>query len=85
MIRNSNIDRIFAIYQALYPKKWVSASGKPNASTRLYPFRKDANEFWNSNDVKDWTTLGFAIPGNQRLNKENITTVETYLHDYYNW
>lgn len=81
----SNIDRIFAIYQALYPDKWVPASGRLNSSTKLYPFRKDANEFWNSNDVKDWRTLGYAIPGNQRLTKESTAILETHLHEYYNW
>ena len=83
--RNSNIDRIFAIYQALYPDKWVPTSGRLNATTKLYPFRKNANDFWSSNEVKDWRTLGYATPGNELLNKESTAKLETYLHEYYNW
>ena len=94
---SSNIDRILAIYQALYPtesddpneisdsSKWVPENGKVNSETALYPFRKNAKEFWTSTDVRDWTTLGFAVPGNKKLDKSGRDQLETYLRENYYW
>jgi len=79
---NSNVDRLLAIYQALYPDKWLQPQ---DASANLYPFRKNATEFWNSNDVKDWKTLGYAIPGDKDLNADGRRALERYLYEYYNW
>ena len=93
----SNIDRILAIYQALYPaesaipdepgdpSKWVPEKGKVNSKTPLYPFRKNTQEFWTSQDAQDWTTLGFAVPGNKKLNKSGRDQLETYLRENYYW
>lgn len=95
--KNSNIDRIFAIYQALYPDesdgpdepndptKWLPESGKINSQTSLYPFRKSANAFWTSIDVKDWTMLGFAVPGREKLDKDGREQLEIYLRQNYYW
>ncbi len=94
---SSNIDRVLAIYQALYPdkpdtpnepndpKKWVPENGEVTSQTPLYPFRKNAKDFWTSNDVKDWTTLGFAVPGNKKLDKSGRAKLETYLRENYYW
>jgi hypothetical protein len=79
---SSNIDRLLAIYQALYPDKWMSAE---RAATKLYPFHKSVTEFWTSNGVKDWTTLGYAIPGNKILDADGKIALETHLYEYYNW
>ena len=93
----SNIDRMLAIYQALYPDgsdgldtpndptKWVPASGDITSKISLYPFQKNANKFRTSNDVKDWTTLGFAVPGNKKLDKLGREKLETYLRENYYW
>ena len=93
----SNIDRIFAIYQALYPddseypddskdpKKWIDAKGATNGESPLYPFLKDEKQLWTSNDVKDWRKLGFAVPGNQYLDKKGRKWLESYLREQYYW
>ncbi|CAG8980482.1 hypothetical protein HYALB_00013118, partial [Hymenoscyphus albidus] len=81
-LHHCNIDRILAIYQALYPDKWPRAT---DASANLYPFQKDTSKFWTSNDVKDWTTLGYAIPGNKPLDAKGRNALETHLYEYYNW
>ena len=87
----SNIDRIFAIYQALYPSKWFSGRGDQTASTPLYPFLKtrgtDSTDevYWKSEDVQKWTNLGFAVPGSQELDANGIKELETHLNDFYNW
>lgn len=78
----SNVDRLLAIYQALYPDKWL----EPNDATRkMYPFKQNANDYWISNDVRDWTTLGYAIPGNKALDDKGRLALQTYLNEYYNW
>ena len=94
---SSNIDRILAIYQALYPtesdtlnepsdpSKWVPENGRVNSKTPLYPFRKNAQDYWTSQDVQDWTTLGFAVPGNKKLDKSGRSQLETYLRENYYW
>lgn len=76
------MDRLTAIYQALYPEKWLSTT---DAAANLYPFRRDDGKFWNSNNVIDWTTLGYAIPGNKKLDGAGRQALATYLHEYYNW
>jgi hypothetical protein len=56
-----------------------------NATANLYPFQKSATEFWKSNDVRDWTTLGYAIPGNKPLDDMGRNALEKHLYEYYNW
>jgi hypothetical protein len=78
----SNVDRLLAIYQALYPDKWLQ---QRDASANLYPFRKNETEFWNSKDVINWKTLGYAIPGDKDLDDKGRLAREKHLHEYYNW
>lgn len=82
---HSNIDRLLAIYQALYPENWISKSEGTSPTSALYPFRKDANQYWNSDDVKDWTRLGYAVPGDKALDADGRKRVETYLDENYHW
>ncbi|KAK3172056.1 hypothetical protein OEA41_004140 [Lepraria neglecta] len=49
----SNIDRIFALFQALYPDTWVAKDGEVNVASELYPFFKDTKNFYNSNNLRD--------------------------------
>ena len=85
----SNIDRLFALYQALYPEKFVGE--KPSAfdgmhlNSPLQPFRKNATEFYNSVDLKDWKRLGYAMPGSQDLDEDGKEIVKQYLRDTYYW
>lgn len=82
---DSNIDRLLAIYQALYPNNWVSDVGGTSPTSNLYPFRTDAKNYWNSNDVRDWKTLGFAVPGDKELDEEGRKALEDYLDENYHW
>ncbi|KAI9789436.1 MAG: hypothetical protein M1835_001679 [Candelina submexicana] len=88
-LHHNNVDRILAIYQALYPDKWVPAEGEEatgeNATSNLYPFQQDAKTFWNSNDARDWRNLGFAVPGREYLDEAGRAKLETYLHENYYW
>ncbi|KAJ5907811.1 hypothetical protein N7495_000493 [Penicillium taxi] len=85
-----NIDRIFAIYQALYPEKWFPSTGTQRADSALFPFRKtlgnDEDSFWDSNDARDWEGLGFAVPGDDKcLTEDGLKSLRHHLFDYYGW
>ena len=96
MIR-SNIDRIFALYQALHPNHYVPEKGPPkeeyqNLHYPLKPFYKSSNhdDFWTSVEAKDWTQCAFAVPGTKLPdtdgdNEKLRHTVATYLHNNYYW
>ncbi|KAK3069337.1 hypothetical protein LTR53_012400 [Teratosphaeriaceae sp. CCFEE 6253] len=97
---HNNIDRLFAIFQALYPDKYVDpgharkgdADGNQNpvvlGDDQLYPFRaKLSGTCFTSNDniVKDWTGTGYAVPGPAKLEKAGIDQIAVYLRDTYYW
>ena len=85
----SNIDRLFALYQAIYPDKFVSKEPSRfdgmHLTSPLFPFRKSEKEFYNSADLQDWKNLGFAMPGSRDLNDEGKEIVKQYLRDTYYW
>lgn len=96
---NSNIDRLFAIYQALNPGSYVTEHKltkqdkygflekdlKPFVYPGRTPKQNQAYGFYNSDDVRDWRGLGFAVPGNKDLDDEGINGVATYLNKWYSW
>jgi hypothetical protein len=71
----SNVDRICAIWQTLFPDEWfteqdalqsnfVTNSGdQQTPSTSLFPFRSGGSrqnpEWFNSDDLRHWQTLGY--------------------------
>ncbi|KAF4628239.1 hypothetical protein G7Y89_g9909 [Cudoniella acicularis] len=71
-----NCDRLISIWQALHPNEWFVSAKDPSGAgtwaigegelltpdTPLAPFRKEAAKFWTSNDVREWTTLGYSYP-----------------------
>ncbi|KAH6671189.1 hypothetical protein B0J14DRAFT_670158 [Halenospora varia] len=77
-----NVDRLLAIYQALFPDKWPEPK---EAGDNLYPFRKNETEFWTSNDLRDWTKCGYPIPGNKYLDEDGLNALEKHIYEYYNW
>jgi hypothetical protein len=74
--KNSNIDRIFAIWQELNPDKFFTEGyqgdfdqkviGLPQTvtpTTPLRPFHKDTEgNYWNSEEVRDFRALGYTYP-----------------------
>jgi tyrosinase len=73
----SNIDRLFAIWQALNPDKWMDnipadnatirdSFGKEhivNGNTPLQPFRRDAEgNYWTPEGVRFTPNLGYSYP-----------------------
>jgi len=81
----SNIDRLFALYQALYPKKWIPSTGSQNGTQPLYPFRKGDGNYWTSDQTKDFNKLGYAIPGAGKSDNDRKADVEKYITEHYEW
>ncbi|PSN64506.1 Di-copper centre-containing protein [Corynespora cassiicola Philippines] len=74
-LHHTNVDRIFAMWQALNPDSYVEPVRNPNptfttpgnsigdAKSPLTPFHKDTSgTFWNSEDVRSTTTFGYTYP-----------------------
>ncbi|KAI9804942.1 MAG: hypothetical protein M1833_006245 [Piccolia ochrophora] len=100
-MHHCNVDRLTALYQALYPDVWIVPQRIPNITfvspsgvvegetTPLLPFRKAAgNEgdvFWNSKELADWTQVGFDVPGVSKLNPEQTRNLQRYIYRTYYW
>lgn len=59
----SNIDRLTAMFQTLYPDKWFDSpvDGDPQPGDPLVPFHTDqAGTLWTSDDTKDWTRYNYT-------------------------
>lgn len=74
-LHHANVDRLFALWQTINPDSfgasqtaphntWTIAAGSTqNADSPLTPYRKDANSFWTTNDVRDWKeTFSYTYP-----------------------
>lgn len=62
---DSNIDRLFAIWQAIHPRTEPNHWFKNEADGQkdLKPFRRNkAGDYWKSDDVYDTTKLGYTYP-----------------------
>lgn len=82
------IDRLLALWQALYPNSWVEPSVARvnsyttsvgqilNSSSALTPFYASSNgTFWNSQMLRDPTVLGYTYPELQGISLSNATSV----------
>ena len=62
---DSNIDRLFAIWQACHPRtdQYHWFQHEEDGTKDLKPFRRNkAGDYWNSDDVYDTTKLGYTYP-----------------------
>lgn len=82
------IDRLLALWQALYPNSWVepnmarvnsyttSVGDMLTASSALTPFFASSNgTFWNSDMLRDPAVLGYTYPELQGISLSNATSV----------
>ncbi|KAF2663037.1 Di-copper centre-containing protein [Lophiostoma macrostomum CBS 122681] len=80
-LHHCNVDRIFAIWQALRPSSyfepdnvgtaensWIVQSQTVDAETPLLPFWNTPSSYWTTNGVRNTTVLGYAYPETQRWN-----------------
>ena len=62
---NSNVDRLFAIWQVLHKDSWFAPGASPRHTDPLTPFhhKVDGNkvDYFNSNSTRDLTLLGYRL------------------------
>ena len=77
-LHHCQIDRWFAIWQAVHPNSWMS-----NDQANLLPFRtaKSPEKFWNSHGSKSTQDFGYTYPDLVG----NATQVETAFKNHYSW
>ncbi|CAG8803344.1 28639_t:CDS:2, partial [Racocetra persica] len=92
---HSNIDRIFALWQGVFPDSWIPQSKNINGSftelldeviddyTDLTPFRKTKTEFWKSSEVRDVEKLGYTYLELERFKGQNPKKLQAYLLELY--
>lgn len=71
---HSNVDRIFALWQHMYPEQWIEAStaiqgtftvpagSTIDENTALTPFYSPSGSYYVSTDLRDVTQLGYTYP-----------------------
>lgn len=82
------IDRLFAMWQGMYPNSWVqpnmarvnsyttTVGQMLNSSSALTPFYASSNgTFWNSDMLRDTRVLGYTYPEIQSISLSNATSV----------
>ncbi|KAH8732679.1 hypothetical protein GQ44DRAFT_744976 [Phaeosphaeriaceae sp. PMI808] len=93
MLHHTNVDRLFAMYQASHPERnFIPESVGPNgnvflendqivdSNTRLLPFRKRTGGFWTTKDAWRTETFGYAYA--ETFRKGNTTdTEQKYIVD----
>ncbi|EPE28797.1 Di-copper centre-containing [Glarea lozoyensis ATCC 20868] len=71
-LHHCNVDRLFAIWQELYPNKYVEAwddpnRGKVDVNTKLTPFNKTTTGVkWTPADIRDPKKMGYTYPELQK-------------------
>ncbi|KAL1637014.1 hypothetical protein SLS58_009540 [Diplodia intermedia] len=87
-LHHCNIDRIFAIWQALN-KDFIAMTDDPKhrADTPLYPFRlaekKSDKEFWDSEASRSPTAFGYTYP--DLVLRAGETSIRRKLDKKYSW
>ncbi|KAH7068549.1 hypothetical protein FB567DRAFT_615332 [Paraphoma chrysanthemicola] len=84
MLHHTNVDRLFAMYQAAHPGRtftsasvgdsgnvWLENGQMVDADTPLLPFRKSSGGFWTTKDVRNTTTFGYAYPETIKKNEQS--------------
>jgi tyrosinase len=85
-LHHTNIDRCFAMWQALYPDSYVvpepatystfttSAGQVQDSTSRLAPFHDDTSgDFWTSDAVRKTETFGYCYPETVNFPGINVT------------
>ncbi|KAJ2892941.1 uncharacterized protein MKZ38_009199 [Zalerion maritima] len=85
-LHHANVDRIFALWQVIYPDSWVEsfparystwtgrAGDLQNATTALAPFYRYDGLPTTSDDLRNTTSLGYMYPEIEALGPESSVT-----------
>ncbi|KAL3419107.1 tyrosinase precursor [Phlyctema vagabunda] len=96
-LHHTMVDRIFALWQVLYPDSWIlpeastystftSRAGTiEDSASALLPFRNDANgNFWTSDSSRSISTFGYEYPETVAQNgTDQKTQVSTAINNLY--
>lgn len=94
MMHHANVDRLIAIWQAIYPDSSIfditdfegalygTAAGNVSADTPLKPFYSKNGTLHTSNSVKNISTFGYTYPELQLSNAENSYVSPDDLSDF---
>jgi hypothetical protein len=76
-----NVDRLIAMYQAIYPSTWLEPASSTNTgnfwipnnsqltpTTPMPPFWKDDQSFYTPDEIRNISILGYAYPETQYWN-----------------
>lgn len=95
MLHHVNVDRIFAMWQALYNDSYVmpmkaiypshtSAAGDlQDAGTPLTPFFANDSTFWTSETVRNHEVFGYTYPEVSSKNRSEVVTSINRLYTNY--
>lgn len=89
----SNVDRLFALWQAQNPGVYLQPSNVGNAGnvfvedndvvdgdTPLLPFRRNPGSFWTTNEAMDWRLFGYEYPETQSANSASAQATVAQLY-----
>lgn len=68
MIHHANVDRLFAIWQALHPQSYIDNMSRMQQneaallSTGLTPFRQSKDAFWTAASARDTRSFNYTYP-----------------------
>ncbi|ROW08234.1 hypothetical protein VMCG_03309 [Cytospora schulzeri] len=94
MLHHANLDRLIAIWQAIYPNSSIfditdfegalygTAAGTVSANTPLKPFYNQDSSFHTSNSVRKISTFGYTYPELQLSNADNTYVSPDDLADF---
>lgn len=86
MLHHANVDRLIALWQAIYPNSSIfaivdyedsiygTAGGNVSANTPLKPFYQTDGNFFTSNTAKDISTFGYTYPELQPASNSGTVT-----------
>ncbi|KAM7191683.1 Di-copper centre-containing protein [Rhypophila sp. PSN 637] len=86
-MHHCNIDHHLAMWQTLYDNVWFTDNDTPFPCDDLPPFRHNFDgergvDYFNSNDNKDWTTLGYQYDLLQRRTGEDDAAYKQRIRNH---
>jgi len=81
-LHHANVDRLFALWQAMYPDSYVSNKSTDflNENTELHPFRKTDSQYWTSKLARYTTAFGYTYPELVNCNQQCVIAAVNQLY-----
>ena len=81
-LHHGNIDRLFAMWQALHPDSYLSdyTLEFPNEETELHPFRKTDSQYWTPKLARNITAFGYTYPELVNFDQQTVSSAVNELY-----